>query len=883
MANPLTGDFDVVLQVSGTTINRLLATMHQNGGAATELPTFPHSVAMRLGDPNPIDGMRGSAWAQLSVPRIHLIHGSNDRFELEVGIRARYKEDPGTTRVPEFIHGTIRAEYRLQEIDPDCWGWGRKAADYLWIRVVKSTISFEGTAVDDTDPLSVVQPVDPVVAKQRITRLARHLLVRRFQATPQKVERRFRRGSMRSLNAGGDQSAIAVSLAGQGQLSSINQYFLGGRDFGVAISASFIIATIQRNLDALKASFNSVLHMRLVVHADLWIFGGVDVLTVNVSWRVTLRSAAAQWAGGSLPLIGGSAGLVTINIYAEGRTSDRRFNMDFELTQLVMVTFNAVTEEFVPTLLGSPSVNPIGLAAPLIGSGERQQIAAFIQPTIEEEAKKLVGSLSVKNRKTDLTNQLAKLDRIPGAHFDEAEFSPHGVAVRGHITLSPRPPAARHFQPAEEGNGFTAFESWIPGGRIDSFEWSWRWFSSVKGAPGGDAIIDRFVLTRPRGVKRTKFGLVIDLTKPLPVLDGFGTMCLTIKGVQVHPVSGALLPVTSTRQCVRGGFDIRLHAAAEGGRIFVRDWVRRDRDKPVREVSLLDVGAARTDSVSNTLVVRVGDKWKEKIGRALRDGLAASRRVDAGLQILLLFADGTLADDDDLLDEVAEDTANLEAALLVNEDVKNSWSAALAIDPDEHELEWRLLTPTGGVSWGHRGELEAENLGRALDDYLYPAPPASVRPVAPRLTPGTRVTPGMLDAGLHEFEWEDTCPPPVGPFTIDARAVFVQPGSSASEAILERLEEELEEYEEDNDDDDDENGKRRRPFVVLIVDGVTPEELERLRDRFPDEFVAIPDPQGTIANRFGIQSWPTSVKVIDGVVTSVDVGAERSRDGSDSE
>ena len=95
MANPLTGDFDVVLQVSGTTINRLLATMHQNGGASTELPTFPHSVAMRIGDPTPIDGMRGSAWAQLSVPRIHLIHGSDDRFELEVGIRARYQEDPG--------------------------------------------------------------------------------------------------------------------------------------------------------------------------------------------------------------------------------------------------------------------------------------------------------------------------------------------------------------------------------------------------------------------------------------------------------------------------------------------------------------------------------------------------------------------------------------------------------------------------------------------------------------------------------------------------------------------------------------------------------------------------------------------------------------------
>ena len=70
MANPLTGDFDAVLQVSGSTLNRLLASMHQNTGLTTSRPTFPNSVSMRVGDPTPIDGMRGRAWVQLSVPRI---------------------------------------------------------------------------------------------------------------------------------------------------------------------------------------------------------------------------------------------------------------------------------------------------------------------------------------------------------------------------------------------------------------------------------------------------------------------------------------------------------------------------------------------------------------------------------------------------------------------------------------------------------------------------------------------------------------------------------------------------------------------------------------------------------------------------------------------
>ena len=41
MANPLTGDFEAVLQVSGGTINRLLASMHQNDFAKLDSVGYP--------------------------------------------------------------------------------------------------------------------------------------------------------------------------------------------------------------------------------------------------------------------------------------------------------------------------------------------------------------------------------------------------------------------------------------------------------------------------------------------------------------------------------------------------------------------------------------------------------------------------------------------------------------------------------------------------------------------------------------------------------------------------------------------------------------------------------------------------------------------------
>src|SRR5262245_50883404 len=120
MPNPLTGDFDVVLQVSGGTVNRLLASMHQNAFANAKLPSFPHSVRIRIGDEHTVDGVRGRLDAQIGVPRVDLPHGATDRFILNVGIRAWYRPDPGTTPLPAFLHGIVRAEYRVEDIDPAC-------------------------------------------------------------------------------------------------------------------------------------------------------------------------------------------------------------------------------------------------------------------------------------------------------------------------------------------------------------------------------------------------------------------------------------------------------------------------------------------------------------------------------------------------------------------------------------------------------------------------------------------------------------------------------------------------------------------------------------------------------------------------------------------
>src|SRR5438105_13350946 len=140
MANPLTGDYDAVLQVSGGTVDRLMASIHQNVDAQPPLPSFPHSTTLRLGDDEVIDGVKGTLWAQVGVPRIELVHGADDRFFVEIGIRARYVPDVGSEPLREFINGNVRAEYQLADIDPSCLGWRRGGGDYLGFHVVEDSV-----------------------------------------------------------------------------------------------------------------------------------------------------------------------------------------------------------------------------------------------------------------------------------------------------------------------------------------------------------------------------------------------------------------------------------------------------------------------------------------------------------------------------------------------------------------------------------------------------------------------------------------------------------------------------------------------------------------------------------------------------------------------
>lgn len=863
MANPLTGDFEAVLEVSGGTLNRLLASLHQNGGVDPAFPSLPHLARLRIGDPTPLDGMRGSVAAQISVPHLELIHGSTDRFWLEVGVRAQYRPDAGSVRLPEIVHGTVRAQYRLDGVDPACRGWRTLAADHVWVRVVDDTVSFTGTAYDQADPWSVITAVDEPAALARVTRLLTVLLKTQFEAAPHRVSRRFQRGAMRSLAAGGASGVVLpLGLDGDpvpGRIDSLTSLALGGRDLALAISAEAILARVRPILDDFKAAFNLVYRFRFKLNVDAGIFD-VDVVTIDITWRITIASATVSWTGGVIPLLGFSAGLLTVTVAGQARTQKPQYNWDFTATILILVNFDAAREGFTFTPVGTPTVAITGPFAPTVRAQAQAEVEKQIRGQVAGIVGRFAGTLDIGVRKDDLVRQLQTLDPLAQVSFDEAVSSPDGVVARGRIALSPRRGPVHHLAQAG-ADAFTALESWIPGGRIDSHRWSWQWFNAG-GPPGAATGTDSFLLRRPRATQLGKFGASVGLRQPLPGLDGSGRVCLEVVGHRVDAVSGALVPVTTGRRCKRYGIDLRLVGTAIDP-IFIQEWVPGPRDPlgPVTEVGLV-VPAAEAPG-TNLLVLHAGERWRPELGETLERGLDAVRRRDAGLQVVILFREGALGGPDvAFIADIQALGARLDASLLLQEDVRGSWARAL--DVTGGEPEWRLTSPTGGVLWSHTGRLDPGELAEALDDRLFPSQPASPTEVTLPLRIGSRIAVGALEFDPHGVveQVERPCPaPPFSRLGIAAVVGFVQKGSQSSDVVIRQI---AATY--DGDD--------RTSLVALVVGGARADEIDAVQAGLPDGVLVVPDPDGALARRAGVRAWPTRIDIDDlGVITSIETGS----------
>jgi hypothetical protein len=837
MANPITGDFEVVLQVSGKTVNRLLASMHQNAFTDPDRPSFPHAVAIRIGDDYPYDGVRGLVHAQIGVPSIELIHGVTDRFIIEVGVRAWYRPDPGTEPLPAFIHGVVRAEYRIENIDPNCAGWGKTSSDYIWVRVVRDSVRFSGTGEEDSGPLGVAMVAvsgSAAANNAKITNQIAHLLESRFEATPHKVSsERFKRGAMRSLSPPMSGTAVALPLAVNGPptgaITSIENLILEDADFGIGVSREYIMSLIQPAIDSIsgfKATYP------------------VDAAGISTVYRVSIDPPTVEWKPN------GASAVVAIKIHGTATTNSILPNVTVDISQQISINF--VPEQmWLSPDSRSVKVKASGLASWLVSDIAAKKINASVENIVTNLCTNAQPTLDAMiGRKQELSSELQSLDSSAAAYLDEALFLPDGMILRGTIALAARKRPVISFSKTTAEDGYTALSAWLPGGRIDKFEWSWTWAGQrPKGAATHD---DRFLLRRPAG-GLGRWGMAVQIAQAIPGLDGAGTVCLRLKGVQVDPVTGEHVFVDTGKRCLRFGLDIATGVRDGIGRLFLRDIPELSQDVPFPQLAVIEAGTAR--SSTNTLLVYAHRAWEPETGDVLRSAFEHSHRRDAGITLLVLFREGVLAAAGPrLLREIEELGERLGVYTTVNEDVSGSWSKAFGFDSVDSGYAWRLLSPNGGVTWMHQGRLDPERLAVAMDHCLIRSARAAPRVMRSGLQVGSRFSAGALHLGYRDFVQRRPCPPlPLNRSLKNGSVVtFVQRGSRASEAQLREL---AARYAEQRD---------KAPLVVAVLDGADEGEAERLKNDLGFDFAVLPDSRGLVADRLGVRVWPTTVRLDSG-------------------
>jgi hypothetical protein len=264
------------------------------------------------------------------------------------------------------------------------------------------------------------------------------------------------------------------------------------------------------------------------------------------------------------------------------------------------------------------------------------------------------------------------------------------------------------------------------------------------------------------------------------------------------------------------------------------------------------------------LVLFAGREWTDDLDEALTRGLASCRRDDAGLLVLVLFPEGSLAADAARLDPRMRDLGErLEAPLLWNEDVRAGWSTALSAPGGDSGAAWRLLSPDGGVVWLHDGRVDADMLSQVLDACLFPSEPARPARYEVPVHDGV-LTPGQIDALFgHPHRERAHCPPlsllrdPSDLARVVDTVSFVNAGSAPTADHVRRL--------------TDEHGDRYGggPLAVVVIDGADAADAAEVAEALGPGYAAYGDADGSIAASFGVRSWPTSVRV--GEPTPVDI------------
>ena len=168
------------------------------------------------------------------------------------------------------------------------------------------------------------------------------------------------------------------------------------------------------------------------------------------------------------PTLTFKAGGIEIFARVAAETSSSAPNGWIQFRQLFTLRLDPSSQTITPVRVGDPEVDeswfiPHATAVNAIRSQIDSALAAQT-PSIRSAFTDAMGRLD---------DALNDLDRSAVVSFTGLEITPDGIIIRGNIGGGARRAPVVSIAEIHGGKAFTAFESWIPAGRIDRFIWSW--------------------------------------------------------------------------------------------------------------------------------------------------------------------------------------------------------------------------------------------------------------------------------------------------------------------------------------------------------------------------------------------------------------------------
>jgi peroxiredoxin len=860
MANVLTGDYEAVLQMAIRQINGLLGTLHQNGATQDAALKLLHSTTGRIGDPGrrppdvsafgdwliefqragpgrglrdtraqltstappgaaqmlsdafarfdrdwvvlfpPEAVVRGLAKLQVASPTITVPPGSSSEIIVNAGIRAQYYPDPGTADLPAPVHGDVHAAYEVRRIQTSEGPSLLISPSSQDAKIQFNAAPGSGLSAGDANTLAVQ---------------IRKVLREGVTLLPVRLPDNFPFTDFKGLGSGPSQViALPFQLSGAGPPASgiqpLTQSFIGSSGFAVALGKEYVIPPSRDH--------RGLIDIGAILRA-------VNSYRETHVWDLSFTSGPALvFKSGGIEI----SGEVAVRLGFLGIGSIR-------FKQLITLVLDTSSQTVTPVRAGDPSVTTSGIIPHRTAV---DILRSQIDSALAENTPSIRGAVAEASDRLD--RGLNAFDPSAIVSYTGLEITSDGIIIRGEIgSLARRAPVV-HIAETHQASAFTAFESWIPAGRIDRFIWSWveyQHFSVWDGVERSFTDEHRFIFPKPAAATQ------------------LGQICLRIEGTQRF-LGGQEVGAAAGTTCHLPEPEFEIGVPSWWQPVTLPIWRPDLPDTiPLRNAIAAHVSVQanvpRKEPLSQNTLVYFADWRSEKPLEAVNVALGRVRNSSALMVIVVLPAGAFDGSRRELASRLAS-SSERRALVQFTEDDEGGWTRTFAVTRRPSAY---LINAKREFVWKHEGEPDPAPLAAALDERLVPASSPRFRPLRLTISHGDRApdvwfeTQGRDQFALHRF--------------LGRRNVLLNFWQFWSVPCLTELGR-LQRLHQ---------AGRNTPFIVAFHGGNNGNALDEIRKRLGLSFALVQDSQQQIARQYGVRCWPTTILVgADGRVEHIQLG-----------